>query len=146
MPIPHTPATAPDATTPPAAEWPTQRLDRLVHTGLARLTGGLSPVSQALALADWAWHLALSPGRQFELAALAAQLAADTLRTTLGSLTLGPGAPQARAVRERCSSLRTEFAQLRGVAGLKVATQATALMPRDPSGKFRRVVARGTHH
>lgn len=64
-----------EAAAPAAEEAATQRLDRLWHTQLSRLTGGLSPVSQALALADWAWHLILSPGRQLELAALAAQLA-----------------------------------------------------------------------
>jgi polyhydroxyalkanoate synthase len=62
-------------------ETPTQRLDRLLHAGTASLTGGLSPVSLSLALADWAWHLALSPGRQLELAALASQLAGETWRT-----------------------------------------------------------------
>ncbi|MDE2614864.1 MAG: polyhydroxyalkanoic acid synthase [Burkholderiales bacterium] len=56
-----------------AAESPTQRLDRLVHTSFAPITGGLSPVSLGLAWADWAWHLAVSPGRQMELAALAAR-------------------------------------------------------------------------
>jgi polyhydroxyalkanoate synthase len=66
-----------------ASETPTQRLDRLVHARAASVSGGLSPVSLSLALADWAWHLALSPGRQLELAALAAQLAADTLHASV---------------------------------------------------------------
>ena len=57
-----------------ARESPTQRLDRLLHTSAAPLTGGLSPVALALAWADWAWHLAVSPGRQMDLAATAAQL------------------------------------------------------------------------
>jgi polyhydroxyalkanoate synthase len=43
------------------------------------MTGGLSPVALALAMADWAWHLSASPGRQLELAALAARLGQDTL-------------------------------------------------------------------
>ena len=68
------------APTQPHEETPTERLDRLLHTAAAPLTGGLSPVSLSLALADWAWHLGVSPGRQMELAALAAQLALDTLR------------------------------------------------------------------
>ncbi len=59
---------------------PTEWLDRRLHAAMAPLTGGLSPVSLSLALADWAWHLAMAPGRQMELAALAAQLANDTLR------------------------------------------------------------------
>ncbi len=63
----------------PHEESPTERLDRLLHVAAAPLTGGLSPVSLSLAWADWAWHLGVSPGRQMELAALAAQLGADTL-------------------------------------------------------------------
>jgi polyhydroxyalkanoate synthase subunit PhaC len=65
-------------------ESPTQRLDRLLHAGAESLTRGLSPVSLSLAWADWAWHLALSPGRQMELAALATQLGRDTVRVALG--------------------------------------------------------------
>jgi polyhydroxyalkanoate synthase len=66
-------------------ESPTQRLDRLLHAGAAPLTRGLSPVSLSLAWADWAWHLALSPGRQMELAALATQLGHDSLRVAFGA-------------------------------------------------------------
>ena len=82
---------APYAATPKPPETPTQRLDRLVHATAAPLTGGLSPVSLSLALADWAWHLGVSPGRQLELAALGAQLLKDTLRTRDGT-TEGAGA------------------------------------------------------
>jgi polyhydroxyalkanoate synthase subunit PhaC len=80
-------ARASPSASPPDESAP-RRLDRLLHTQLSRLTGGLSPVSQSLALADWAWHLAMSPGRQLELAALAAQLAAETLRTGPGENTV----------------------------------------------------------
>ena len=66
-------------------ETPTQHLDRVVHAAAAQaLTGGLSPVSLSLALADWAWHLMLSPGRQMELAALAARLGLDSARVAAG--------------------------------------------------------------
>ena len=61
-------------------ETPTQRLDRLVHSSAAPWTGGLSPVSLALAWADWAWHLGVSPGRQMDLAARAAQAVSATWR------------------------------------------------------------------
>ena len=64
----------------PHDETPTERLDRLLHTAAAPLTGGLSPVSLGLAWADWAWHLGVSPGRQMELASLAAQGVLATLR------------------------------------------------------------------
>ena len=66
-------------------ELPTQRLDRLLHAGAAPVTRSLSPVSLSLAWADWAWHLALSPGRQMELAALAAQLGKDSLSVAAGA-------------------------------------------------------------
>jgi len=69
----------PIQTPPQTEETPTQRLDRLTHAAVAPLTGGLSPVSMALAMADWAWHLGVSPGRQMELAALAARLTKDTV-------------------------------------------------------------------
>ena len=60
-------------------ETPTERLDRELHAAAAPFTGGLSPVSLSLALADWAWHLGVSPGKQMDLAARAVQLAQDTL-------------------------------------------------------------------
>jgi polyhydroxyalkanoate synthase len=78
------------ASHPHPAESPTQRLDRLLHASAAPLTGGLSPVSLSLAWADWAWHLALSPGRQMQLAALATQLGADTVRRAAGDGSDGP--------------------------------------------------------
>ena len=70
-------------------ETPTERLDRELHVAASPLTGGLSPVSLSLAWADWALHLAVSPGRQMELAALASQLALATLQ--------GNGAPSGAA-------------------------------------------------
>jgi len=72
-----------DLKTPSASaleEAPTRRLDRLLHAAAVDVTGGLSPVSLSLALADWAWHLGVSPGRQMELAARAVQLGVDALR------------------------------------------------------------------
>ncbi len=72
MPAPTT-ATASSATSPPL------RPDQWLQAATAPLTGGLSPISLALAWADWAWHLASSPGRQGELYALAAHLAQEAL-------------------------------------------------------------------
>ena len=73
-----------DDSVPTPDESPTARLDRLLHAAGAPLTGGLSPVALALAGADWAWHLGVSPGRQMELAALASKLALNTLRVQDG--------------------------------------------------------------
>jgi len=42
-------------------------LDRTLHAQEARFTGGLSPISLALAAMDWGLHLANAPGRQMEL-------------------------------------------------------------------------------
>jgi len=61
----------------PETDSPSQRLDQHFHAALARWTRSLSLVSPALALADWAAHLSLSPGRRLELAALAQQQAAE---------------------------------------------------------------------
>ena len=65
---------------PPAAISERQRqaaraLDETVQAQLARANMGLSPVSMALAAADWAMHLALSPGRQMVLGQRALALA-----------------------------------------------------------------------
>ncbi|MGU7785021.1 PHA/PHB synthase family protein [Burkholderia sp. PU8-34] len=62
----------PDAT--PAEQW-----NRAAHAGLAAMTFGLSPVSLAMAMFDWAAHLAVSPGKCFELATHA-WLAAGTFQ------------------------------------------------------------------
>jgi polyhydroxyalkanoate synthase len=59
-------AEEPDAAGP--ADRDHNALDRLAHSALARLTGGLSPAALASAWFDWASHLALSPGKQQELA------------------------------------------------------------------------------
>lgn len=69
----------PLAQKPSAEESPTERLDRLVQAAVARRAGNFSPIALNLALADWAWHLAASPGRQMELAALAARLGRQAL-------------------------------------------------------------------
>jgi len=42
-------------------------LDRSFHAGLARFTAGISPAALTNAYVDWAIHLWLSPGKQFEL-------------------------------------------------------------------------------
>ncbi len=52
----------------------------MLHASVAPFTHGLSPVSLALAYADWAWHLGVSPVRQLELLALAAELGANILQ------------------------------------------------------------------
>ncbi len=65
-------------------ESPTQRLDRLFHASTLPFTGGLSPVSLALAWADWAWHLGVQPGRMLDLWALAVSLGRDTLGAAVG--------------------------------------------------------------
>ncbi|MEE8614885.1 MAG: alpha/beta fold hydrolase [Roseateles sp.] len=80
-----------------AAASPTERLDDLVHASLARSTRALSVVSPGLALADWALHLALSPGRCMELGTLALQMARawaeHAAASTRAALPLLGGAP-----------------------------------------------------
>ncbi|WP_230413831.1 PHA/PHB synthase family protein [Undibacterium umbellatum] len=42
-------------------------LDMALQNHIAKLTGGISPASVALAWMDWAMHIAVSPGKQLEL-------------------------------------------------------------------------------
>ena len=56
-----------------------RRLDLLTHAALARLSFSISPQSMALAVTDWATHLAASPGRQLQLLRLAGQLGGQLL-------------------------------------------------------------------
>ena len=60
----------------------TRALDESVHAMLARASQGLSPISLALANADWAWHLAASPGRQMLLAQRALDLSLQAWQNT----------------------------------------------------------------
>ncbi len=53
----------------------TSPLDAWGYRLLARASLGLSPISLSLAYADWALHMAVSPGRQHELGVLAVQQA-----------------------------------------------------------------------
>ncbi|TLS20085.1 MAG: poly-beta-hydroxybutyrate polymerase, partial [Betaproteobacteria bacterium] len=62
--------------TPLQADSATQRLDQHVHATIAQLTNSLSPLTMAMAMIDWAGHLAVSPGKQLELLKLAATEAA----------------------------------------------------------------------
>jgi polyhydroxyalkanoate synthase len=45
----------------------TEVLDRVLRANLASWTGNISPPSLGLALADWLFHLGLSPGKHLEL-------------------------------------------------------------------------------
>ena len=44
-----------------------EHLDQLIHAGTARMTGGISPSALWEAYADWAVHMATSPGKQAQL-------------------------------------------------------------------------------
>jgi polyhydroxyalkanoate synthase subunit PhaC len=73
----------------PAAETASSTLDRFFAAGMAQFTAGVSPRALAGAFFDWAAHLALSPGKQLDLAGQAATGAFDNLanawRLMLGS-------------------------------------------------------------
>ena len=61
----------------------TQALDETFHGFLTRSTMGLSPIALALAAADWAMHLAASPGRQMVLGQRALALAQQAMATAV---------------------------------------------------------------
>lgn len=58
-------------------------IDEAFHTQLAKSSMGLSPIALTLAYADWAMHLATSPGRQMFLAQRAMDLSQQALTTSL---------------------------------------------------------------
>ena len=58
-------------------------IDEAMHERLSQFTMGMSPISLALACMDWAMHLAVSPGRQMELAQRAMTLAHEEWQTSL---------------------------------------------------------------
>lgn len=60
---------------PAATDTVLQDIDMGLAAQVARLTGGLSPIALYQAWADWAAHLAGSPGKQVELGAKAARKA-----------------------------------------------------------------------
>ncbi len=82
---------APEAAQPPGPPLESRftLLDRALHTGIGTLTGGLSPAALGGAYLDWVAHLALSPGRQLELAGAAMTAlidnAAFALRCAVGA-------------------------------------------------------------
>ena len=74
--------TAPTETPPAPADGARERaqsFDGLLHAQVAPWLSGLSPVSLALATADWALHLATQPAQATRLAAEALQLAAQAV-------------------------------------------------------------------
>ena len=70
----HKPSTAAEAAA---------ALDRQSRSALGSITGGLSPISLGLAMADWAWHLAAAPGTASRLTTEGAVAWADAMRQTL---------------------------------------------------------------
>jgi polyhydroxyalkanoate synthase len=54
-------------------------LDMAIHSRIAELTGGISPVSVIQAWSDWAIHFAISPGKQIEILSTLQRQATDWL-------------------------------------------------------------------
>ena len=80
---------------------PLWSLDQPFHAGLARLTGGLSPLALRLAFADWAEHLALSPDKQVALALAAGRLGQELATAGGESVRRLAGAPAPAAAADR---------------------------------------------
>jgi len=62
-------------------------IDRSIHYWLGRWTMGFSPITLGQAYADWALHMAISPGKQVQLVQKA--IRKTTRMTMAGFLTLG---------------------------------------------------------
>ncbi len=72
----------------------TEAIDRAFRAAVGKLTGGLATTAYTAAWTDWALQLAMSPGRQAELAADAMRRAADNLAfasRAAGADKLSPG-------------------------------------------------------
>ena len=99
-------------------------LDRKVHALMAQATGGISPLSLAGAWFDWASHLAISPGRQFELALLAGREAARLMREFSPLDNCGPPCQRARAEDRRYRDAAWSAWPYRAYASAHLATEA----------------------
>ena len=62
---------------------PSKLLDDQVQAQLSRACMGLSPIALGLAAADWAMHLAASPGKQMALAHKAVELSRQAMQRSL---------------------------------------------------------------
>ena len=69
-------------------------IDAMVHEQISKAAMGFSPISLALAYADWAMYLAVSPGRQIELAQNAVALAHKELQQVVTTDNSVPPAPE----------------------------------------------------
>ncbi len=71
----------PISTEPPSEQQraSAKSIDDALHAQLARINLGLSPISLSLAYADWAMHLAVSPGQQMLLAQRALAMSQQAL-------------------------------------------------------------------
>ena len=77
-----------------SAESPFRTLDHAAQAWIARCTGGLSPAALSLAFMDWFVHLLAAPGKQMELAALAAQGCGQLIRPGRGITAPASGLPR----------------------------------------------------
>ncbi len=80
--------------------------DRALHAQFARLTQGISPASLASAYADWAVHLAMSPGKLSELRSTAQR---QSMRLALQA-TQGAGTVDAHCIEPLAQDKRFEAA------------------------------------
>ena len=78
--IPLPPSAAAPLLPPDREQAQREMIDRAIHALSARATLGLSPAALGLAFADWAMHMAASPGKQASLAAQALQMQGQWLR------------------------------------------------------------------
>ena len=73
-----------------------ETVDRVGRSMIARFTGGISPHAEADAWFDWCSHFSRAPGRQLELVALGAVMAAR-----LAALMTGSAVPLLKARTDR---------------------------------------------
>lgn len=81
-----------NTTTATLAPDPIKLLDDQVQSMLSHASMGLSPIALGLATADWAMHLACSPGKQMALAQKAAELSRQAVQRSVSAA--NPEAPE----------------------------------------------------
>jgi polyhydroxyalkanoate synthase len=92
------PAPAPGSAPAPQQAGMAGLLDPAVHAYWARLNGAVSPESIRLAWMDWLSHMAISPGKCYDLAALGLAQALALADYQAERLRVGPGAARACVV------------------------------------------------
>lgn len=139
---PARPAAAAPSPPEPAAAGAASALttfDRSLRALASRASGGASTYSMAAAWLDWAWHMAIAPGRRMEIALEAAREVARLQQAVVAGGPTGEGPADHRFAdpdwqKEPFRAWRDGF-----LAAERIAAKATEPVPGMQPGNARRV-------